>query len=349
MTDEPSAPDASPAPEAPPAPAPASAPGLPPARDGRSRALRAASIYAITLLMVPISLWLSAMLVALPVAVLVLVRIAKDELGWGDFGLVAQQELNALLAGGVAPLALGVLANSLAFASVALILSSRRVRREQVAQDAFAPEVRAPSLSRSLALLRVSPRVVVLAVLGLVGLTTFLDALMVLFDLENVGRLSEMRAVIAKLTTSERLLLSLVVAFGAGVSEELYFRGWMFRALEQLQGRTIALVASSVAFGLFHLDWVHTPVAALMGAYLALVVAYTGSLWPAIGAHIVNNLAAVFLSGAEGTPKEWIAITGPAGLAVAAFAVWALRYLQQRREHHVGDDPSSGTGRAPGT
>ncbi|MCK6547089.1 CPBP family intramembrane metalloprotease [Myxococcota bacterium] len=308
-----------------------------PPRAEPPRWFRALPVYAVTLLMVPLSLWMSAMLVALPVAVMVVARIVRGDLGWGDFGLVAQQELNELLAGGIAPLALGVLANSLAFASVALIMVSRRRAREDAER----------SMSSALAFVRVSPRVIVLAVLGLVGLTTCLDAVIVGFELEGFGRLAEMRTVIAKLTLSERVALSLIVAFGAGISEELFFRGWMFRALAPLQGRTIAIAASSIAFGLFHFDWVHTPVAALMGAYLALVVVFTGSLWPAIAAHVVNNLAAVFLAGAEGTPKDWIVWTGPAGLAVTLFTVWALRYLQERRAHDGGDDPASGIAGAP--
>jgi membrane protease YdiL (CAAX protease family) len=75
----------------------------------------------------------------------------------------------------------------------------------------------------------------------------------------------------------------------AGVAEELMFRGFIQRRLVQRWGRWIGILTSSALFGLYHWDWVHTPIAFAQGLLLGWAVELTGSLFPSMFAHTLNN------------------------------------------------------------
>jgi membrane protease YdiL (CAAX protease family) len=99
----------------------------------------------------------------------------------------------------------------------------------------------------------------------------------------------------------------------AAVTEELLFRGVLFRIVEERTGTGIALVLTGVLFGLSHL---FNPHASLWGAIAIgieagglLTAAYvaTRRLWVPIGVHFGWNFAAAGLFGTEvsgnGTPQ----------------------------------------------
>lgn len=83
------------------------------------------------------------------------------------------------------------------------------------------------------------------------------------------------------------------------VTEELFFRGVLFSALERC-GTWPALLLSSLAFALIHGDignFAGPLAAGLLYGYLTYVLE---SIWPAIFAHIVSNALAWGLSGFSG-------------------------------------------------
>lgn len=94
------------------------------------------------------------------------------------------------------------------------------------------------------------------------------------------------------------------------VSEEVFFRGVVFRLLRGRWGTTVALGISSVLFGLVHLV---NPDASLWGAFAIMIeagimlgAAYlaTGSLWLAIGVHFGWNFAITGLFGSVTSGSE---------------------------------------------
>lgn len=94
--------------------------------------------------------------------------------------------------------------------------------------------------------------------------------------------------------------LWVAISLSAGVFEEVAYRGVMFWVVQQLTGSTGASVAiCALAFGLGHL--VQGAKAALfvtgIGAGFHGLVLATGSLYPAIAAHIVFDLIAGFRYG----------------------------------------------------
>lgn len=128
------------------------------------------------------------------------------------------------------------------------------------------------------------------------------------------------------------------LAVAAGVTEELLFRGILFRVLEHRTGTWTALAVTAVLFGAMHLLnphatlWGATAIAVEAGAMLAAAYAGTRTLWLPIGLHIGWNVAAggVFgttVSGTEGAAGLLEGVTsGPVLLSGGAFGPEASGY-----------------------
>jgi uncharacterized protein len=78
--------------------------------------------------------------------------------------------------------------------------------------------------------------------------------------------------------------------------EEVLFRGYILSAFEKSWGIITAIVVSGIIFGLFHLQLPNLLPLATLGAVFALVTWLSGSIWPAIIAHFINNGSAVVLA-----------------------------------------------------
>jgi membrane protease YdiL (CAAX protease family) len=90
----------------------------------------------------------------------------------------------------------------------------------------------------------------------------------------------------------------LIVAV-APVSEEIFFRGFIFGGLRsRLSFPAAALIAAAI-FGVFHYTGAGSaavvPQLAFLGFALAWVYEKTGSIYPAIGIHAANNLLAFII------------------------------------------------------
>ncbi len=108
----------------------------------------------------------------------------------------------------------------------------------------------------------------------------------------------------------------------APICEEFLFRGYIFTALRNWRGTLPAAIITGLVFGGVHvgsapaLDLV--PLAAL-GFGLCLLYRYTGSLYPCMIAHSLNNCAGVLRPGglglavascwqcarSRGSPRSW--------------------------------------------
>ena len=87
----------------------------------------------------------------------------------------------------------------------------------------------------------------------------------------------------------------------APIYEELIFRGWILGRLARARSATLAIVVSSLLFGLLHLRnifWLDTPAllrsmifaGAVLGPILGWVTLRCRSVWPAVILHYANNL-----------------------------------------------------------
>ncbi|MFI6452449.1 lysostaphin resistance A-like protein [Streptosporangium amethystogenes] len=124
----------------------------------------------------------------------------------------------------------------------------------------------------------------------------------------------------------------------AAVTEELIFRGILFRIIEERAGTWLALALTSLLFGMSHLFnpnaslWGAIAIAIEAGAMLAAAYAATRTLWVPIGLHFGWNFAAAGIfstevSGNGATEGLLHGVTsGPALLTGGAFGPEASPY-----------------------
>jgi membrane protease YdiL (CAAX protease family) len=150
---------------------------------------------------------------------------------------------------------------------------------------------------------------------------------------------SEVWAEVLNVTTKEKLLDQLGASEGtallvlsaaltcvvAPVCEEFLFRGFIFRALCNWRGMWPAAVITALVFGGIHagsapaIDLIPL---AVLGFALCLLYRYTGSLYPCIAAHSLNN------SLAFGDLESWgwqIPVLAVSALAAITLLTLALR------------------------
>lgn len=120
------------------------------------------------------------------------------------------------------------------------------------------------------------------------------------------------------LTMEGILLFGLInVALVPAICEEVLFRGYVLRSFEKSWGIIAAIIVSSIVFGMFHIQLGNIIPLATLGAVLALMTWLSGSIWPAVVAHFLNNGAAVVAGinfpelmfqdmTAEALPPVWV-------------------------------------------
>jgi membrane protease YdiL (CAAX protease family) len=112
----------------------------------------------------------------------------------------------------------------------------------------------------------------------------------------------------AKESLGALVLLFVVVAIGTPIVEELFFRGFLLRAIGKRFGVPIAIVVSSIVFGALHLQaggWGSLWIVGLLSVYgliLAIAAVRTdGRLGPSIVAHAINNgVTLLYVAGTSG-------------------------------------------------
>jgi membrane protease YdiL (CAAX protease family) len=167
---------------------------------------------------------------------------------------------------------------------------------------------------------------IALVVIGVLAVSQALDSGVALLGLSRYGALDLIDRVLARASWPWLAVLTLAVALGPGVAEEMFFRGFMQTRLAQRFGPAIAIGATAACFGLIHFDLVHTPVAALLGVFLGWAAERTGTIVPGMVAHVANNLIAVLTARFTLELSRGTALIVLAGtLSVAALCVWLLR------------------------
>ena len=123
----------------------------------------------------------------------------------------------------------------------------------------------------------------------------------------------------------------------APVCEEFLFRGFIFRALGNWRGWFPAAILTGLIFGAVHVGSapaVDLPPLAFLGFLLCVLYRTTGSLYPCIGVHALNNCIA--FASLEG----WSFAQGLLLIAIVMSTLTAL-VLVLTRLRVIGDDPTS--------
>jgi membrane protease YdiL (CAAX protease family) len=87
-----------------------------------------------------------------------------------------------------------------------------------------------------------------------------------------------------------------VVAVAAPFCEEVFFRGFAYAGLRRTFGLPIGVLTSAALFAAFHLDITTFVPIALFGIVLAWVYIQSGSIWPPMLAHALNNAVALSIA-----------------------------------------------------
>ena len=120
------------------------------------------------------------------------------------------------------------------------------------------------------------------------------------------------------------VVAGLMVIVVAPVVEEIFFRGFFYRALRTRLGVLFAAAIDGVVFGSIHFQFdgadglLILPPLMLLGFVYCLVYEKTGSLFPVIGLHAFNNALAYGVQADDGWQLSLVA--GPLMLAAVALA-----------------------------
>ena len=120
------------------------------------------------------------------------------------------------------------------------------------------------------------------------------------------------------------IVAGVMVIAVAPVVEEIFFRGFFYRALRTRLSIWIAATIDGLVFGIIHFggDGVDglliLPPLALLGLIFCLVYERTGSLFPVIGMHAFNNMLAFAVQADDGWKVS--VVVGPIALAACVLA-----------------------------
>lgn len=135
------------------------------------------------------------------------------------------------------------------------------------------------------------------------------------------------------LTVREGAVLYIISMVWVAILEEVIFRGLLFRAMEK-DGRTAAIIVSSVTFGVGHIvnlllgaELLSTALqlveATALGFCFTAIFMVTGSLLPCILSHAFINCTSFF--AADPTPNEQVVICIIVTVVAVIYGWWLLK------------------------
>ena len=122
----------------------------------------------------------------------------------------------------------------------------------------------------------------------------------------------------------------LVIAFAAGVGEELFFRGFLLKGYEWL-GERKAVIYSAILFGIFHFNIQNFVGPAFLGIVFAVMSIKTGSVAAPVVGHFINNAVSVtfmFIAGlTTDTAVQGMEGNLTSGVMASSVAFWGILAL----------------------
>ncbi|MGE5138334.1 MAG: lysostaphin resistance A-like protein, partial [Rudaea sp.] len=97
------------------------------------------------------------------------------------------------------------------------------------------------------------------------------------------------------LNLPEALVMIVLVGFAGPFAEEILFRGVLYNWLRGRWGFIASAFASSVVFGVMHVEPSIAAATFVLGFIIAGIYEWSGSLWTAVLVHATNNTAVILI------------------------------------------------------
>ncbi len=114
--------------------------------------------------------------------------------------------------------------------------------------------------------------------------------------LPSLGNLELITRLLTEGTGLGWLILLVAIGVSAPILEEVIFRGFLWSVLERAFHPVVALIGTSLLFMLYHQDPVHVVGLAPTAFFLGWLRWVSGSIWPSILAHFINNALGIGLT-----------------------------------------------------
>ena len=149
-------------------------------------------------------------------------------------------------------------------------------------------------------------------------------------------------ALLEQLFAGRKLGMVVTVTLAAPLGEELFFRGFALPAMARRWGPGVAIVVTGGLFALLHLDPIGFIGLWELGIVFGLLRWATGSIWPSVLAHAVNNglAAGAFLLGMqkpEEDPPAWLLALG--GVFLLGSIPLAVKLISRPTPVAVREEP----------
>ncbi len=132
-----------------------------------------------------------------------------------------------------------------------------------------------------------------------------------------------------------------------GICEEIAFRGVLVHGLRRRFHPVVLCLVAGAIFGLFHVQLFRLIPTGYLGVVLTAVLLLTGSIFPAMVWHALNNAVALVPEYLGLWPEElpgWAPAAGAVGLAVSFWILWRYgsRYPGLRQARQARGVPAAG-------
>ena len=178
--------------------------------------------------------------------------------------------------------------------------------------------------------------VLVVVMQPVIWMFSWLNAQIPMWDSYMAMEETQMELIKGFLTTDHITLIALFhVGLIPSICEEILFRGYAQRLLEKSWGIWAAIIIGGLLFGLFHIRLTQLIPLAMIGMLLGWLVWRSGSIYPAMAGHFVNNGGSVLLASfysdyamdqmtATELPPVWLLLLS------AGVTIMVIRYI-----HHL--------------
>jgi membrane protease YdiL (CAAX protease family) len=111
----------------------------------------------------------------------------------------------------------------------------------------------------------------------------------------------------------------------APLGEEFFFRGWVFGAARRFGGPLAAVLWSAISFSVYHFDPAHAVAILPLAIWLSWLRWVTGSIWPCVLAHALNNLIWVISTRHFSDQDAFSVMVAGASAIVVVGLMWRVK------------------------